>query len=194
MFAGLKSRETSVDTASSTSRILTAHMQLILEKLKGNQNRSSTIKNYHQIWTQFNAFIIRLDYRPPTWEERASLYGAYLVESGRQSSTIKSYISAIKGVLKTDGYQWDDNKVLLNAITKACKIRNDQVTTRLPIQIGLLEILLFEIERVYNDPPQPYLEILFKTLFSFAYHGLFRVGELADSDHTIKSKRCSLSS
>ena len=36
-----------------------------------------------------------------------ALFCAYLVEQGHQSSTICSYISAIKNVLCTDGYQWN---------------------------------------------------------------------------------------
>ena len=60
---------------------------------------------------------------------------------------------------------------------------NDQIQTRLPIHRNLLEILLFELERIYTD--QPYLEILYKDLFILAYYGLFRVGELTQGPHTI---------
>ena len=56
----------------------------------------------------------------------------------------------------------DDNKVLLNTLAKACKLVNDKVKTRLPIQNKLLELLLFEIERLYDS--QPYLETMYKTL------------------------------
>ena len=185
MVTGTRSEYSS--STSTTSKISTIHMESILDSLKNKQNRDSTAKNYHQIWTQFNSFIIKLDKMPKSWEQRASLYGAYLVDLGRQSSTIRSYISAIKGVLKSDGYQWDDNKVLLNTITRACKLTNDQLKTRLPIQIGLLELILFQVDRIYHASGQPYLGILFKTLFIFSYYGLFRVGELASSPHTIKA-------
>ena len=63
---------------------------------------------------------------------------------------------------------------------------NDQVKTRLPIQCGLLELILFEIERVYSQ--QPYLDILFKTLFVIAYYGLMRPGEVTKSQHVVKAK------
>ena len=59
-----------------------------------------------------------------------------------------------------DGYHWTDEKVLLGTLMKACQIMNDQIQTRLPIHRNLLEILLFELERIYTD--QPYLEILYK--------------------------------
>ena len=41
---------------------------------------------------------------PQAWEDRVSLYCTYLVEQGHQSGTIRSYKSAIKMVLMTDGF------------------------------------------------------------------------------------------
>ena len=58
---------------------------------------------------------------------------------------------------------------------------------RLPIQKGLLELLLFEIERFFKENNQPYLKIMYKALFSLAYYGMMRVGELTMSDHTLKA-------
>ena len=49
------------------------------------------------------------------------------MEEGIQSVTLRSYFSAIKHTLKTDGYAWDDNKVWLNALANACKLKNDKV-------------------------------------------------------------------
>ena len=47
-----------------------ASLKLIVEKLKGKQHRDSTSRSYLAAWRRFNAFIIRLDVRPPSWEER----------------------------------------------------------------------------------------------------------------------------
>ena len=77
-----------------------------------------------------------------SWEERTSLFGAYLVDKGVQSSTLKSYFSAIKHVLKQDGYLWEDKKALLSSLVKGCKLENDRVKIRLPIQRGLLELIV----------------------------------------------------
>ena len=119
-------------------------MERVLESLKCNQHRTSTVKVYHAIWTKFNSFLIRLDRKPNTWEERVAMYCAYLVDAGIQSSTLKSYVSAIKAVLKGDGYLWDDGKLILGAIIRGCRMKNDEIRIRLPIQIQLLEMLLFE--------------------------------------------------
>ena len=85
-----------------------------------------------------------------------------------------------------DDYPWDDNKMLLGTLTRACRVVNDKVKTRLPIQCGLLEILLFELERQFNK--QPYLETMYKTFFILSYYGMFRVGELATGSHPVKAK------
>ena len=159
---------------------------MIIEKLKSNRVRKTTAKNYLSIWRQFNQFIIRLDRKPNSWEDKTSLFLAYLIEKGTKSSTIRSYTSAIKGTLKDDGYDWNDNLVLLHSMTSACKILNDTVTCRLPIQKGLLEILLFELERLFST--QFYLQITYQAIFCLAYYGLMRIGELTQGDHPVKAK------
>ena len=140
----------SVEASSTSSRISSDEMVRILENLKSTQTRESTGETYHSIWRQFNQFIIKLDKKPKTWEERVALYGAFLVQTGIQSSTLKSYVSAIKCILRSDNYDWCDDRLSLTILTRACKLKNDRVRTRLPIQLGLLEILLHEMERYFG--------------------------------------------
>ena len=113
------------------------------------------------------------------------LFGTYLVDLGRQSSTIKSYFSAIKHVLKVDGYDWDDSKVMLSVVTKSCKLINDKVRIRLHIREHLFETLMFELERMYDT--QWYLQYTYKAIFCLGYYGLMRIGEMVWSDHTLKA-------
>ena len=108
-----------------------------------------------------------------------------MVARGAQSSTIRSYASAVKAVLSSDGYEWNDQKVLLNTIIKACKLENDSVKTRLLVGCGLLELILFSVDRFYSS--QPYLSLMYKSIFLLGYYGLLRVGELTSSLHTIKA-------
>ena len=114
------------------------------------------------------------------------MFLGFLISKGIQSATIKSYLSAIKKILVADKYKWDDSRVLISALTKACRLVNDTVYTRLPIQCGFLEQILFELERIFQD--QWYLEIMYKTLFILGYYGLMRVGEVTDSPHVLKAK------
>ena len=58
--------------------------------------------------------------------------------------------------------------------------------TVLPIQNGLLEIMLYETERKYDQ--QIYLELLWKALFMIGHYGLMRVGELTQGTHTVRAK------
>ena len=46
---------------SECTSISSQQLELILEKLKSNKNRKSTVNNYHQIWKQFNEFVLKLD-------------------------------------------------------------------------------------------------------------------------------------
>ena len=113
------------------------------------------------------------------------MFGAYLVDRGIQSSTLKSYVSALKCILTNDGYEWDNNKVLLHSLMSSCKIVNDTIKTRFPIKIGLLELLLFETQCKFHK--QPYLEIMYKAVLALGYYGLLRVGELAQGPHVIRA-------
>ena len=165
---------------------------MIIENLKRHRNEKTTKAQYHKIWTSFNKFLIRLSRLPKTWEERTSLFCGYLIfEKERKSQTVKSYVSAIKSVLWDDGYEWKGDQLLFNSLTRACKLENDTVKTRLPIGRSLLELILFEVKRKFTPyrgkSQQPYLALLYQTIFLTSYYGLLRVGEVAESPHTIKA-------
>ena len=174
------------ESLSTSSRISTTAMIGIMERLKYQCHRSSTQTKYYGVWKNFNQFYIRLDRKPGTWEERLYLYVTYLVDSNKKSSTVASYISAIKVVLLNDGVELNENRLLLAALTRACKLKNDHVRTRFPIQKNLLQLLIKTIPQVFKSP-QPYLTILYQAMMSTAYFGLFRVGEITLSEHIIKA-------
>ena len=160
---------------------------MIINKLKNERNRSSTKANYYGIWRKFNEFFIRLDRKPDTWEERLVLFVGFLISQNRKSNTIRSYVSAIKSVLKEDGQQINEDIFLLKSLTKACKLVNDRVKTRLPIRKPLLKLILSKVDTVFKEL-QPYLTILYKAILVTAYFGLFRIGEVCESIHVIKAK------
>ena len=114
------------------------------------------------------------------------LFAASLIENGFQSSTLKSYMSAIKSVLMDDNYDWQDGRLELQTLSRAYRIVNNKLTVRLPICLNLLEVILFEIKCFYHD--QYYLAILYQTLVCIGYHGLFRIRELTSSSHMVKAK------
>ena len=171
--------------SSEFSTISVSCIHRIIEHLKMMKNRDSTKKNYLGIWRNFNKFIMRLDCPPDSWEECTILFCAHIIDKGLQSSMVKSYISAIKCMLKDDNYDWKEQQFQLTTLTHACWVVNDQVRVRRPIQIKLLEVMLFELQRILGD--QPYLLVMYRAFFALSYYGFFRVGELALGDHPVKA-------
>ena len=56
---------------------------------------------------------------------------------------------------------------------------------RLPIQKGLLTILVNHVRQKYLQLGQEYLAALYPALLSTAYYGLLRVGEVTTGSHPI---------
>ena len=173
-------------STSNTSKISTSAMKAIAERLMQQRNRKLTQNSYLNTWRRFNDFVIQLDVKPPTWEERAALFATYLIDKGIQSASVKSYMSAIKRILIDDGYQWNHEKVLISSLTRACRVINDKVRTQLPIQLGLLELLLFEVKRHFKGM-QPYLETMYLALYAMCYYGLLQISEACAGPHVIKA-------
>ena len=171
--------------SSISSRISTVEITNIVERLKHEQYRDSTKKNYYAVWRVFSKFFINLDYRPQEWEDRLTLFVGYLIHKKHQSSTVKSYISAIKAMLKEDNVKISEDQYLLASLTKVCRIHNDQIQTRLPIKKGLLSILLSQTDTHFTRANQPYLQLMFKTIFITMYYGLLRVSEVSTGGHPI---------
>ena len=186
-FGGKKIFDTGCDETSDTSRISASSMRAILESIQQNKNRPSTKAVYMSVWRKFNKFVVRLDDIPQRWEERTSLYVGYLISKGTKSATIKSYISAIKSVLADDNYEWSKPNIEFASLTKGCKLMNDRVRTRLPITLGLLEIILREMEMYYAKKGQLYLTKLYQCMLLLGYYGLLRIGEMAEGNHAVKA-------
>ena len=175
-----------IHSSSDNSRISTSAMYNILDRLKRNRNRQSTKDNYFTIWRLFNRFVLKLDNIPDNWEDRVYLFLTNLTYEGKQSSTIRSYLSAIRAILWDNQYELKNNELELKAITRMCKLTYDIVQQREPVRLPLLEMMLFEFGRMFKD--QPYLLTMYRTLICIAYYGLFRIDELAKGDHAVLAK------
>ena len=114
------------------------------------------------------------------------MFLGHLIEDCKlQSSTIKSYISALKCVLAEDGITLNQNQFVVTSLIRACKLKNDRIVTRLPIHKNFLHLLLDELIKWYNEKNQPYLKMLYMALFIAAYYGLLRVGEVTKGPHVL---------
>ena len=175
-------------SASTNSQLSTIEISGIVEQLKHNQHRNSTKCCYYTVWKLFNEFFVKLDLKPSNWEDRLMLFVGYLVQNNKQSSTVKSYVLAIKAVLKMNGTKIAEDAYLLLSLVRACKLCNDKIRARLPIHKNVLRIILEMTEMYFLGKNQPYCSSLYRTLFSMAYFGLFRVCELTASDHQIQAR------
>ena len=89
-------------------------------------------------------------------------------------------------MLRDDGFELDDKNLQLVSILKACKYVNHAVTVCLPIQRGMLRMLLDQIEEKFLNMGQEFLCKHYRAMIVTAYYGLFRVGEITLSPHVIK--------
>ena len=158
-------------------------MEQIADKLKGQCYRKTTEHNYYKIWRLFNKFFIHLDKKPESWEQRLILYVTYLIELGRTSATIKSYISAIKAILKMEGIFLNSDVFIFTALVRACRSKNDFLQIRLPIQKLLLHLILDEVYNSFTKRSQIYLRKLYMAALIMRYYGMLRVGESTTRSH-----------
>ena len=150
------------ELSSQSSSISTDTVLNIIEKLKGYRLRESTRQNYLGIWRQFSKFYLKLDNKPENWEQRIILFAGFLIDQKKKSTTVQSYISAIKTTLQMEGFYVNENQYLLTSLTRACMYKNDRVINRQPIQLGTLRVLLRSIENYFAENNQDYLAVLYK--------------------------------
>ena len=184
-----KRRAKSVSSNSSSSKKSTLSTKSLLAEvdyLKSHRHRDSTRENYYKIWKLFNDFFLRLDIKPLEWSKRIILFVGYLIQQKKKSATIKSYLSAIHATLKTEGIKINDDQFLISTLTRACKLKNDEITNRLPITKSLLQKIINNINLIFKH--SEYDRRLYNALFLMTYHGLFRIGEVTMSQYVIKAK------
>ena len=110
----------------------------------------------------------------------------FLVHNKLRSTSVRSYISAIKSVLLEIGVKLQEDSFLLTSLTKACKYKNESVINRFPICKGMLKLMLDKINKMYGgENPQRYLRNLYLAVLSTAYYGLLWIEEVALSPHVI---------
>ena len=180
---GQKTRSDSSSISDST--ISTTDMEQLIEKFSAQSHRSTTKKNYLSVWSMFSQFYLCLDRKPSSWEDRLLLFVGFLIQNKKKSTTIRSYISAIRAMLKEVKVILNEDDYMIKALTRACKLTVDRVNARLPIHKAMLHVLIKKIKIEFHL--QPYLCILYQSLLLTAYFGLFRIGELTSGDHPVKA-------
>lgn len=143
---------------------------------------------YMTAWRSMNDFYCRLDNKPKPWEQRMSLFIAYMIKKRFEKPTIQTYISGIKYVLRNILHvDVSDNAFRFTALIKAARYKNNRANIRMPIKLGLLNRMLEEVQNVPRLKNQPYLVKLYRAMFVAAYYGLLRVGEMSGR-HAVTAK------
>lgn len=142
----------------------------------------------HEFWTSFNKFLIKLDRMLLTWEDCIYVYIAHLVNNKKSINTVKSYLSAIRLILKWDGIDLQEDKNLLSSLLTTCKLKNKSLFIRMAIRFKILKAVIDHTDKMLNRCGQEYLGMLLKAMFCTAYFGLLRVGEMVQSNDQIKLK------
>ena len=140
------------------------HLTAIIDRLRLEHIRDSTRKNYYSVWKCFNEFFLKLDVKPNTWEDRLTLFTGFLIHKGKRSQTVKSYISAMRTVLKEDGFELNDDKFILSSLTQACKVKNDRMSPRFPIHKAMVNIIVDKMLEYFQQQNQSYLANLVLSL------------------------------
>ena len=172
----------------TASTLSTSEITSIVDRLKSQRHRDLTKHMYHRIWKIFAQFYAKLDVKPECWSDRIVLFIGFLVENNLKSSTIRTYISGLKGVLADEDIQFDSNQFLLTLLTKACRLRNDRVIHRFPIYKDLLHILIDDIYQHFGDKQQISFQTLYTAMLMASYYGLLRAGEVAAGPHVLKAR------
>ena len=113
-------------SSDSTSTISTTEMEDIVEKISSQAHRKSTKQNYLLVWRSFNKFYLCLDKKPGNWEDRLILFVGYLIQNKRKSTTIKSYISAIRAMVREVKVILNEDTFLIKSLTRACHLSVDK--------------------------------------------------------------------
>ena len=97
---------------------------------------------------------------------------------------LRSYVSAVRGILKEDGIETNNGSVELAALLKSCKYTSKPSGyCRLPIQQGLLDMIVDQIDKYFLvKKNQPYLCLLYNSILLMGYYGLLRIGEMTDAE------------
>ena len=115
------------------------------------------------------------------------LFVGYLINKKRKSTTIRSYVCAIKTVLKVENIEINEDQYLLGSLVKACQYKNDHIMHKLPIHKYMLTLIINYCTRHFESKGQSYLAVLYAAIFSTAFYGLLRIGEIALYSHAINA-------
>ena len=104
---------------------------------------------------------------------------SYLYKRGLSWSTVNNYLSALSFHNKINKYVDNIQSFVIRKMVDGLKrINAKKKDCRLPISRKMLEQIIKTLSKIFNSL---YESTLFSAAFSLAFHGMLRVGELAQT-------------
>lgn len=120
----------------------------------------------------------------PATQEQIVLFIAYCFEVGLSPKTITTYLAGVNYFHKLHGWIAVDNCFVAKKMLEGCHRSRKAKDLRAPISCRVLMAISTVIpETCYSE----YESTLFRSLFTTAYFGLFRVSELVAASNTLIS-------
>ena len=110
---------------------------------------------------------------------------SYLSLNNFAATTIQLYLSSVMYNLKMRGLNPFNSSFILSMVVKGETSRFKNPDIRLPISLRLLHEFWHILPTVLHDN---FLVLMYRSLLTFTFHGLFRTGEVTYSPHAIKAE------
>lgn len=140
---------------------------------------SSTQQAYRRVWLSLKEFCKLLGHEEwaslPVDPATVLLFLAHRFASGLAGSSLASYASAIAYLHKLNGLSDPTKAFAVHKLLVGAQKLTPMADLRLPITKHILCKL---VSSVAFTSPSPYYAALLRCLFTLAFHGFFRLGEL----------------
>lgn len=149
----------------------------------------NTAATYRTAINSFNSF--RVLYKLPNlWPlsiKDVSLFIAYCFEKAFSAKSISTYISGLAFVHKINNWYDINQSFVVKKLLEGCHRSRPSFDRRAPITFNMLQKICSLTQSVcFNE----YESVMFKSMFSLAFFGLFRVGELTTSRYQPSALNC----
>ena len=146
----------------------------------------STHKLYAHAWELFQEFSVTYGFSTATPSEHQLIeFVSYLSLNSFAATTIQLYLSGVRYNLKMRGLNPFTSSFILSMVVKGATSRFKNPDICLPISLRLLHEFWHILPTVLHDN---FLVLMYRSLLTFTFHGLFRSGEVTYSPHSIKAE------
>ena len=154
-------------------------------KLAAGSLSQSSQNAYSRSWSLFHEFADRynLIQTMPIWPDNMAMFVAYLFNRGLSASSIRTHLSALAYSHRMAGYLSPTDSFLISKMLRGAANISPRTDLRFPITLPILISLL---NIVPSLAPSKYHASLFAAMFSTAFYGFLRCGEMCQSPNNLQ--------